>query len=163
TVADDGGNVAARMTGSKLVDNTKAGRKDLISFPDLDAQAFRKVGYQIKPALADSELVAGTSEAARTMMVATGTAIDVSGSATKTEGGATVTKTFHWGFTTATQYRDCLQPEEGGQTIEGIVVTNGGTDTSELTTHGDHFFYDRLKASEDPAILTSLRFDEKAA
>jgi hypothetical protein len=164
SVADDTGTPVARMTGSKLVDNTKAGRKELVTFADLPARAFRQVGYQIKPALADSELVAGAAEADRAMMVANGYSIYVSGSATKAaDGNAAVTKTFHWGFTTATQYRDCLQPEESGQTIKGIVVTNGGTDTSELTTHGDHFFYDRLKASDDPAILTSLRFDEKAA
>ena len=34
---------------------------------------------------------------------------------------------------------------------------------SELTTHGDHFFYDRLAESADPAVKTSLRFEEKAA
>ena len=39
----------------------------------------------------------------------------------------------------------------------------GGTDVSELTTHGDHLYYDRLKASPDSSIQTSLRFDEKAA
>lgn len=43
------------------------------------------------------------------------------------------------------------------------MVTNGGTDISELTTHGDHPYYDRLKASPDPAVKTSLRFEEKAA
>jgi hypothetical protein len=159
TVGDETGTPVARMTGSKLVDNVKAGSKDLISFPDLPARAYRQVGYQIKPALADSELVAGAAEADRAMMVAAGFSIYVSGTATKGD----VAKTFHWGFKTATQYRSCLQPAESGQPIEGIVVTNGGEDTSELTTHGDHFFYDRLKASEDPAIVTSLRFEEKAA
>jgi hypothetical protein len=92
-------------------------------------------------------------------MLAGGYSIYVAGAATK---GA-VTKTIHWGFTTATQYHDCLQAAESGQPIKGIVVTNGGDDKSELTTHGDHFFYDRLQASEDPALPTSLRFDEKAA
>jgi hypothetical protein len=164
TVAEETGTPAAQMMGSRLVDNTKVGRKDLVSFPDLPAKAFRRVSYQIKPALADSELVGDTAAADRDMMVANGYSVYVAGSATKTpEGGAPITKTFHWGFKTATQYKNCLQPEEGGQTIEGIVVTNGGTDTSELTTHGDHLYYDRLKASPDPAILTSLRFDEKAA
>jgi hypothetical protein len=164
TVADDKGNVAGQMTGSRLVDNTMAGRKNLVAFPDLTAQAYRRVSYQIKPATADSELVAGVPAADRSMMVSNGYSIYVAGSATKAmDGGGSVTKTFHWGFKTGTQYEDCLQPEEGGQTIEGIVVTNGGNDTSELTTHGDHFFYDRLKASDDPAVQTSLRFDEKAA
>jgi hypothetical protein len=159
TVGDDSGAPVATMTGSKLVDNTKVGRKDLVTFPDLPARAYRQVGYQIKPALADSELIAGAAEADRAMMVTNGYSIYVAGSATKGE----ITKTFHWGFKTATQYRSCLQPDEGGQMITGIVVTNGGSDTSELTTHGDHFFYDRLKASDDPAMPTSLRFDEKAA
>ncbi|HTV22354.1 MAG TPA: hypothetical protein VMG12_26885, partial [Polyangiaceae bacterium] len=30
-------------------------------------------------------------------------------------------------------------------------------------THGDHLFYDRLQASPNPAIVTSLRFDTLAA
>jgi len=162
TVADDDGHVAARMAGSRLVDNTIVGRKELVAFHDLPARAYRRVGYQIKPALADSALV-GATEADRALMVAGGYSIYVAGSVTKLTGGATTSKAFHWGFTTATQYEDCLQPQAGGQTIEGIVVTNEGTDTTELTTHGDHFFYDRLKASADPAQPTSLRFDEKAA
>ena len=32
-----------------------------------------------------------------------------------------------------------------------------------MTIHGDHPYYDRLRASPDPAIATVLRFDEKAA
>jgi hypothetical protein len=92
------------------------------------------------------------------MMMAGGLSIYVAGSATK----AAITKTFHWGFPIATQYSDCEQSlEEGGRL--GIVVTNGGTDTSELTTHGDHLFYDRLQASPSTTVATSLRFDEKAA
>lgn len=162
-VADSAGNVAATMMGSKFVDNVVAGRKDLVSFPDLDAKHWDRVSYQIKPALADSEVVAG-AVADRDMMVASGYSVYVAGSATKTgSDGQPVKKTFHWGFKTATQYSDCLQPAESGQPLEGIVVTNGGTDTSELTTHGDHLYYDRLQASPDPAVKTSLRFDEKAA
>jgi hypothetical protein len=163
TVADSKGDVAATMPGSKFVDNVVPGRKDLISFPDLDAKSWDRVSYQIKPALADSEVVAG-SAADRDMMVANGFSVYVSGSATKTGAdGQQVKKTFHWGFKTATQYSDCLQAEESGQPIEGIVITNGGTDVSELTTHGDHFFYDRLMSSPNPAVKTSLRFEEKAA
>jgi hypothetical protein len=33
----------------------------------------------------------------------------------------------------------------------------------QLTTHGDHLYYDRLQASPDPEIKTSLRFDTLAA
>ncbi len=162
TVADSGGKVVATMPGSKFVDNTKMGRKDLVTFANLDAKHFDRVSYQIKPALADSEVVSG-SAADRDMMVQNGYSFYVEGSATKDMSGTQVKKTFHWGFKTATQYNDCQQPEESGMPIQGIVVTKGGTDTSELTTHGDHLYYDRLKASPDPAVKTSLRFEEKAA
>jgi hypothetical protein len=162
-VANDKGETAATMAGSRLVDNKHPGRKDLVTFPDIPARAWSRVSYQIKPALPDSELVAA-SEADRDLMVAEGYSIYVSGAATKPDGvGQTIMKTFHWGFRTATQYKECQQAADSGLAIQGIVVTAGGTDTTELTTHGDHLYYDRLMASADPAVKTSLRFDEKAA
>jgi hypothetical protein len=162
-VADSDGEVAGEQQGSLFVDNVVPGRKKLLEFTDLPAKAWDQVSYQIKPATAESKVVAG-SEADRDMMVANGYSVYVAGSASKPgQDGQTITKTFHWGFKTATQYRACQQAAESGQPIQGIVVTNGGEETSELTTHGDHFFYDRLMASPDPAIKTSLRFEEKAA
>lgn len=158
TVADAKGTTAATLTDARLVDNTKAGRKDLVTFDGVDAQAWDRVSYEIRPAAADALLI-GATEDDRTLMSDGGFSLYVAGSATK---GA-VTKTFHWGFTTATRYHDCTQPAESGAPIEGVVVTVGGTDVSELTTHGDHLYYDRLKASPDSSIQTSLRFDEKAA
>jgi hypothetical protein len=161
-VADSKGEVAAELEGSRFVDNTKPGRKKLVSFPHLDAREWDAVSYQIKPAKADSEVVSG-SAADRDMMVKNGFSLYVEGKAQKTEqDGKVTTKTFHWGFKTATQYNDCQQPEISGQAIQGIVVTNGGNDVSELTTHGDHLYYDRLMASPDPAVKTSLRFQQKA-
>jgi hypothetical protein len=163
TVATGDGDVAATMVGSRFVDNVVAGRKPLVTFPDLEARHWDRVSYQIKPARADSEVVSG-SVADRDMMAASGFSIYVAGSASKTGAdGKLVSKTFHWGFKTATQYQNCQQAAESGQVLEGIVVTNGGDDVSELTTHGDHLYYDRLMASSDPAVKTSLRFDEKAA
>ncbi len=161
-VAASDGTVGATMEGSKLIDNTTPGRKDLVSFTDLEAREWDAVSYQIKPATPTSELV-GATEADRTLMVDNGWSIYVEGSATKTSTAGPVTKTFHLGYPTATQYSSCQQPEDSGHAILGIVVTDGGTDVSELTTHGDHFYYDRLKASPDPAVKTVLRFDEKAA
>jgi hypothetical protein len=162
-VADSDGDVAATLAGSKFVDNVVAGRKPLVAFPGLDAKHWDRVSYQIKPALADSEVVSG-SAADRDMMAANGYSLYVAGSASKTGAdGKLVSKTFRWGFKTATLYQNCQQAAESGQALEGIVVTNGGDDVSELTTHGDHLYYDRLMASSDPAVKTSLRFDEKAA
>ena len=156
-VANTRGEVAATMTGSRLVDNAQPGRKRLVSFGGVRAEAWDAVSFQIKPPVADSELISATA-ADRDLMIAGGLSIYVEGSATKDA----VTKTFHWGFATATQYSDCEQSEEEGGRL-GIVVTNGGTDTSELTTHGDHLFYDRLQASPSSTVVTSLRFDAMAA
>ncbi|MFT3926827.1 MAG: hypothetical protein QM778_30055 [Myxococcales bacterium] len=162
-IADASGEVAEHFAGSKLVDNVVPGRKGLVSFAYVEAKHWDRVSYQIKPATPDSQVVAGNA-ADRDMMVQNGYSVYVEGSATKLGAdGAPMTKTFHWGFKTATQYSGCQQAAESGQPIEGIVITNGGEDTAELTTHGDHLFYDRLMASANPAIKTSLRFEEKAA
>ena len=162
-VGNDKGEIAGTMTGSRLVDNAKPGKKDLVGFDNVGAAAWNRVSYQIKPAAAGAELV-GATAADLDMMIAKGHSLYVEGSATKTDAtGAAVKKTFHWGFATATQYKECQQAAESGNPIQGIVVTSGGTDISELTTHGDHLYYDRLKASLNPAVETVLRFDEKAA
>ena len=162
TLANDRGETAATMSGSLLVDNKPEGRKDLVTFTDVPSGAWNRVSYQIKPALADSGLVSA-QPADRDLMVTNGYSIYVSGAATKPDSGQTISKTFRWGFTTATQYSECQQAAESGQAIQGVVIPAGGTDVSELTTHGDHLYYDRLMASPDPAVKTSLRFDEKAA
>lgn len=161
-VADSAGNVAATMTRPKFVDNVVSGHKALTEFDGLEAKNWDKVGYQIKPAVIDEDVVSG-DPADLERMVENGWSIYVEGSATKTSSsGQTVKKTFHWGFKGATQFSDCHHEEDGKDTL-GIVVTTGTSDISELTTHGDHLFYDRLQASPDPAIQTALRFDQKAA
>jgi hypothetical protein len=162
TVADSTGTIGASMSGSRLVDNVRPGRKELVTFANLDARAWDKISYQIRPAAADTELVGGADPADLQMMVKNGYSIYVEGSATKSDGkGPAITKTFRWGFTTATQYLDCHAEEQGKDTA-GIVVANGSTDTSELTTHGDHFFYDRLQEDPSSQVPTRLRFQEKA-
>jgi hypothetical protein len=157
TVADAAGNVVAKLDKPRFVDNTKPGVKDLVTFPDLDAKAYTQVSYEIKPAVADEEIVGGADPADLTMMVTNGYSFYAEGSATK----AGVTKTFKWGFKTQTRYMDCHSAEENGISTEGIVITNNQTDESQLTTHGDHLYYDSLQ-SGDNAKKTLLRFQEKA-
>lgn len=157
TVSDAAGKVVGHMDKPKFVDNTKVGIKDLVTFGDLDAKAYSQVSYEIKPAVADEDIVAG-DPADHQMMVANGWSFYVDGTATK-DG---VTKTFKWGFKTQTAYKDCHSAEENGISTEGVVITNGQTDTSQLTTHGDHLYYDSLQAG-DNAKKTLLRFNEKAA
>jgi hypothetical protein len=158
TLADAAGKVAARMDTPRFVDNTKPGVKELITFPELDAKAYSQVSYEIKPAVSGAMIVGGADPADLAMMVANGYSIYVAG---KAINGAR-TKTFEWGFKTQTHYADCHSAEENGITTEGVVITNNQTDESQLTTHGDHLFYDSLQTG-DSAKPTLLRFEEKAA
>jgi hypothetical protein len=157
TVADAAGKVVGHQTMPAFVDNTKIGVKDLITFPDLDAKSYSQVSYEIKPAVAGATVVAGDPTDLQ-LMIENGWSFYAAGSATK---GAVV-KTFKWGFKTQTTYHDCHSAPENGISTEGIVITNNQTDESQLTTHGDHLFYDSLQAG-DNAKPTYIRFEEKAA
>lgn len=153
-VATASGEIAATMPGSYLVDNTIEGVKEVVSF-DVPARAYEAVGYDIAPVTADAELGPGAFETDRTMMADNGYSVYLAGTATKGD----VTKRFAWGFTVGTRYEQCHSVLDGRDTL-GLVVTNGGTVEAELTTHGDHPFYDRLRASS--TVATSLRFDALA-
>lgn len=164
-VADAAGKIVARLDKPRFVDNTKVGVKELVTFADLDARAFTQVSYAIKPAVAGAVVVGGADPADLQMMVQNGLSIYVAGRATKpdpADASKTIAKTFHWGFKTQTSYRDCHSATENGVSTEGIVVTSGQTDESQLTTHGDHLHYDSLQAG-DNAKKTMIRFEEKAA
>jgi hypothetical protein len=165
TVADAAGHVVAQLDTPRFVDNTKLGVKELVTFPDLDAKAYTQVSYAIKPAVPGEQIVGDADPDDLAMMVEQGLSFYVEGSAEKPDpddGTNTIRKTFHWGFKTQTEYLDCHSAEEDGVSTEGVVVTNGQTDTSQLTTHGDHLFYDSLQAG-DNAKPTYIRFEEKAA
>jgi hypothetical protein len=154
-----GATPVATWNESKLVDHVKPGPKDLVTFPDLPAQRFEQVTYEIRPPVASTALV-GVTEADRAAMMAGNFAVFVEGAATK----GTMRKTFRWGFPIATRYENCEAAAESGRPApQGIVIGDGATDVSELTIHGDHLFYDRLRTSDDPAVKTSLRFDALAA
>lgn len=158
TVADAAGKVVAKMEKGRLVDNVRPGVKDLISFPSLEAKAYSKFSYAIRPPTSETEIVGGADAADLAMMVQSGYSLYVEGTATK----AAVTKSFKWGFKTQTAYTDCHSAEENGISTVGVVITNNQTDETQLTTHGDHLFYDRLQSGDD-AKKTLLRFEEKAA
>ncbi|HWA74534.1 MAG TPA: hypothetical protein VG937_19445 [Polyangiaceae bacterium] len=164
-VADAAGHVVASLDRPRFVDNVRPGVKELSTFPGLSAKAYQQVSYEIVPATVDSQLVGDTDSDDLAMMVARGLSLYAAGEATKPDpddATKTMRKTFRWGFQTRTSYRNCHSAEENGVSIEGVVVTNNQTDVSELTTHGDHFYYDSLQ-SGDNAKPTSIRFAEKAA
>lgn len=147
TVADAAGTKGATMTGSRLFDMTKPGKKTVFS-ATLAARPWEEVSYQIAPADAQTD-ASGASEADKQLMLKDGLSVYVDATATK----GMVTKRFTWGFKTATLYDRC-KGDVGGKEIDGVLPTAGGTDTAELTIHGDHFFYDDL-ASPD----AKRRFD----
>jgi hypothetical protein len=156
-VASARGETAATLQGSMLFDNKRVGVKPIVEWV-VPAQAWDRVSYEIAPVDADTTLAGGATQADKDLMVAGGYSLYASGTATKDEEQ----KRFAWGFAIGTRYTEC-QSEQGGTEQSGVVVTTNTSLDVELTTHGDHLFYDRLQASPDPAIATSLRFDALAA
>jgi len=157
TVADLAGKQVAAQSGTRMVNNVKKAPKTLVVFPDLLARAYERVSYKIVPATAQTAVDPG-DEADRDFMAKNGYAFYAEGTATK----GSVKKTFKWGFARSTSYVEC-KAERGGKETEGAVVTSGGDDVNQLTTHGDHLFYDRLQADPSGKIPTNLRFDAIAA
>ena len=157
-VNDSAGHSGASFPGSKLFDNHVEGVKSLVNFEGIEAKNWDAVSYQIVPATADTELGAGTTAADKKIMVDGGYALYVEATARKGD----VSKHYSWGFAVATQYQEC-HSEQDGKDEAGVVVTNNTEIDVQLTTHGDHLYYDRLQASPDPAVKTSLRFDDLAA
>jgi hypothetical protein len=103
--------------------------------------AYDDIAYRIA---GSSEAVAGNAAAADVaLMNERGYAIYIEGQATRGDES----RTFAWGFTTATTYRHC----------RSVASVDGGGASSVLTIHADHLFYDDL-VSEEP----SVRFDAMA-
>lgn len=157
-VADARGSKAASMDGSKLFDNHVQGVKSIIDFDGVEAKAWDRVSYEIAPVTSGTQLSESVTDEDKQLMLDGGFSFYVDATATK----QSVTKHFAWGFAMGTRYQEC-HSEQGGKDEAGIVVTNNSEVEVQLTTHGDHLYYDRLQASPDPAIVTSLRFDTLAA
>lgn len=150
-VADASGDVAGVMQGSMLFDNVRSGVKPIVTFDAVPARAWPEVSYEIAPVAPETELAPGLSEQDKELMLEGGYSLYLAGTASRDDES----KRFAWGFPVSTEYRSCRSAEGG----LGIVVTNNTTLEVELTTHGDHPFYDRLQSSPDPVQPTSLRFD----
>ncbi len=152
-VADDASAIGAEMKTTKLFNHVAKGVKPLVTFEDLEAKPWTNVSFEIRPAGADTELGEGASAADLDAMNQGGFALWTEGEATL---GA-VKKTFRWGFGVPTTYTECKGEKDGRET-PGVLVTNGGVDTVELTIHGDHLFYDDLQSPN-----AKLRFDAIAS
>jgi len=157
TVANSGGDEAASQAGHVVFNHVGAGVKSIVEFDEVPAGSWEDVGYEIVPVTSDTEADASVSDDDLAMMQDEGLSVYLEGSA---ENGSE-TIHFAWGFTLATKYENC-RAEVDGVEREGIVVNDGGSQDIELTIHGDHPFYDRLQASPDPSVTTSLRFQALA-
>ena len=157
-VADIRGEEAASMRGSMLFDNHVKGIKSIVDLDAVEAKHWDAVSYEIAPVTEQTQLSDSVTEEDKRLMLDGGYSLYVEATATK-EG---VSKHFRWGFALGTRYEAC-HSAQAGKDQAGVIVTNNGRIDVELTTHGDHLYYDRLQASADPAIQTSLRFDTLAA
>ncbi len=141
-VSDAEGNVAIDDSSLFLFDNVVPGVKPLITFPGIEAKAWPFASYHMTTAtLEQLTLTPSVTQADAEFMTSNHYVSYVEGTISKDA----VSKTFHWGFTEPIFYDECKGPKEGRE-VEGVVITNGGTDTVECTTHGDHFFFDNLQA-----------------
>lgn len=93
---------------------------------------WKTLQYSVFPASATTQAASGVSDEQLQMMKQMGYSIYLEGTASK----GSETKTFKWGFQTATTYKKC-QP----------TAPLTGSAKAQLTIHADHFFYDDL---EDP-------------
>ncbi|MBS2012843.1 MAG: hypothetical protein JST00_08155 [Deltaproteobacteria bacterium] len=137
------GPVAAKMNEPKIFDMHTAGERPVVTFSNVPGKAYTHVSYRIAPATAAAVVGPNTTEADKTLMTTNGYSIYAEGTVSKDA----VSKKFKWGFKLNTLYDRC-EGEIGGKKTEGVVVTNGGTDTAQLTIHGDHLWYDDLQAAE---------------
>lgn len=153
-VADEAGTAAASMASGKLFDNHVPDVKSIVDFSDLPAKAYTKVSYEIVPPTADGAVGPDVDDDRREKMVDEGYAVYVEATATREDERIH----YAWGFPIATRYLTC-HSEQSGRDEKGFVIRNNATIEAQLTTHGDHLYYDRLQASPDPAVKTSLRFD----
>lgn len=150
-VADEAGVEAGRMAGGKLFNHVAPGVKDVVAFPDIEAKAWTDVSYQLLVATTGTELGAGATEEDKTVMVGGGYNVYVEGDATN----GSMTKSFAWGFAEPTRLARC-EGDKDGKPTDGVLVTNGGADTAELTIHGDHLFYDDLQSPDAKLRFTAI-------
>jgi len=146
TLADNDDHVVAELEHPLVFDMTKKSKgtpKTLATF-QLDAQSWPNLSYQVGPMTDDAEPGDLASNEDVALLRDEGASIHAEGIATSPDGNQ---KTFSWSFSPATLFQSC-HGEQDGKEVEGVLVTNGGTQEVELTVHGDHLFYDDLQSEE---------------
>lgn len=143
-VADEDGTEAARKDGFVLVNHVTAGVKPIATLDGLAAKNWNLVSYQIRPVTdpAQLEVGAGATEDDKTFMMTNACHAYVEGTLSKVGEDP---RTFKWCFGVDTLLDEC-EGDVDGKLTKGVVVTEGGEDTVQLTIHGDHLFYDDLQS-----------------
>jgi hypothetical protein len=146
SIKDEDGDVVAKLDHPLVFDMTKKaqGRPKTLATFELEARAWSSVSYQIGPLTDDTRPGVLATMQDVELLRANQASIHVEGTATSSSGSE---KTFAWSFSPATLFERCHGVQDGKE-LEGVLVTNGGSQEVELTLHGDHLFYDDLQAEE---------------
>jgi hypothetical protein len=146
TIADENADVVAQLENPLVFDMThkaKGAPKILATF-ELEAKSWPNLSYQVGPISDDAEPGDLATQADVDTLRIEQASIHVEGTATSPTAEQ---KAFNWSFSPATLFQSC-HGEQDGKEVEGVLVTNGGTQEVELTVHGDHMFYDDLQSEE---------------
>ncbi|MFH1463377.1 MAG: hypothetical protein ABIO70_03225 [Pseudomonadota bacterium] len=142
---DGDGEPAGTIDGALVFDMTQVGPHEIGSAV-VPATHYDEAHWRIAPMAA---LAAGNATTAQvTRMEELGAAVYAEGALTC--GGTTVG--FAWAFDTDTTYH--CEPED-------LTIPAGGEDSTQLTVHGDHLFYDGLE-NEDAAVRGQAIVDADA-
>jgi len=152
-VADERAGEAGRLGGNELFDLASAGPHAAGTLDSLPARTWNRVSYAVLGADQSTGLHSSATEDDLALMRQGGQSVHVTGVASRGDQRMT----FAWGFSGSTRYSSCVA-EVDGREVEGVAITNGGTEAVELTIHGDHLFYDDLASPE-----ALPRFDAMAA
>jgi len=153
SVADKNAGAAGKVAGTQLLDLVSTGPHDVGALNGLEARSWDQVGYSVSAIQPSTTVHSSATVDDASLMRNGGFSVYVAGTAMN----GSVTKTFAWGFANSTRYDDCVAEVDGKETL-GVAITSGGSESVQLTIHGDHFFYDDL-ASPDAVI----RFNGMAA
>lgn len=146
TIAEDDGEIVARLDHPLVFDMTQKAEgspKTLARF-ELEAKSWPNLSYQVGPMSDHAEPGDLATQDDVDLLREDQASIHVEGTATSPAGEQ---KTFKWSFSPATLFQSC-HGEQDGKEVEGVLVTNGGTEEVELTVHGDHMFYDDLQSEQ---------------
>lgn len=139
-IGDAAGEIGASANEQRVWDLHAVGPHAVTTLTELEDKRWDAVEATVKPAAGATK--GNAADADVTMMNSSGYSIFVEGTIESSTTSAS--KSFAWGFTTATRYFHC-ESDDGSL---GVVVPNGGTADLQFTNHGDHFFYDDLQADD---------------